>query len=49
MVTAGRNYLLGQWWYATFPGLAIFVAVLGFILLGDALRDWLDPGLRGKE
>jgi len=49
MVTAGRIYLLGQWWYATFPGLAIFVAVLGFILLGDALRDWLDPGLRGKD
>jgi peptide/nickel transport system permease protein len=49
MVTAGRNYLLVQWWYATFPGLAIFAAVLGFIMLGDALRDWLDPGLRGKE
>jgi peptide/nickel transport system permease protein len=47
MVTAGRTYLLVQWWYATFPGLAIFVTVLGFVLLGDALRDWLDPGLRG--
>ncbi|MGQ9477836.1 MAG: nickel transporter permease [Candidatus Bipolaricaulia bacterium] len=47
MVTAGRNYLPGQWWVSTFPGLAIFVTVLGFNLLGDGIRDILDPRLRG--
>ena len=47
MVTAGRNYLPGQWWVSTFPGLAIFLTVLGFNLLGDGIRDILDPKLRG--
>jgi peptide/nickel transport system permease protein len=47
MVTAGRNYLPGQWWVSTFPGLAIFITVLGFNLLGDGIRDILDPKLRG--
>ena len=47
MVTAGRNYLPSQWWVSTFPGLAIFATVLGFNLLGDGLRDILDPRLRG--
>lgn len=46
MVTAGRNYLPGQWWVSTFPGLAIFLSVLGFNLLGDGVRDILDPRLR---
>jgi len=46
MVTAGRNYLPGQWWVSTFPGLAIFLAILGFNLLGDGIRDLLDPRLR---
>jgi peptide/nickel transport system permease protein len=46
MVAAGRLYLLDQWWYATLPGLAIFLAVLGFTWVGDALRDWLDPRLK---
>ena len=40
---AGRQYLLEQWWVATLPGLAIFVVSLGFNLLGDGLRDVLDP------
>ncbi|MEE8195114.1 MAG: D,D-dipeptide ABC transporter permease, partial [Candidatus Bipolaricaulota bacterium] len=35
-----------HWWYATFPGLAILVTVMGFNLLGDAARDVLDPRLR---
>jgi len=48
MVTAGRNYLPASWWVSTFPGLAIFVTVLGFNLLGDGVRDILDPRLRGK-
>ena len=49
MVTAGRNYLPNQWWVSTFPGLAIFLTVLGFNLLGDGIRDILDPRLRGQE
>lgn len=43
MVAAGRNYLIDQWWVAAVPGLAILVVSLGFNLLGDALRDVLDP------
>jgi peptide/nickel transport system permease protein len=35
--------VLTEWWIATFPGLAIFVVALGLNLLGDALRDILDP------
>jgi peptide/nickel transport system permease protein len=45
-ISESRNYLPDAWWYATFPGLAIFVAVLGFNLLGDGLRDLVDPRLR---
>ncbi len=48
MVTAGRNYLPASWWVSTFPGLAIFLTVLGFNLLGDGVRDILDPRLRRK-
>ncbi len=47
MVSEGRKYLPVWWWYATFPGLAIFITVLGFNLLGDGLRDILDPQSRG--
>jgi peptide/nickel transport system permease protein len=43
MVADGRTYVLSQWWLSAFPGAAIFLAVLGFNLLGDALRDVLDP------
>ncbi len=43
MISAGRKFLLDQWWVATVPGLAIFVVSLGFNLLGDGLRDVLDP------
>ncbi|ADE01818.1 ABC transporter permease [Haloferax volcanii] len=42
MVSQGRGYLPAQWWYSTFPGLAIFVTVLGFNFLGDGLRDMFD-------
>ncbi|MDQ7849050.1 MAG: ABC transporter permease, partial [Armatimonadota bacterium] len=42
MIAEGRIYMPGYWWMATFPGLAIFVAVLGFNLLGDGLRDVFD-------
>ena len=47
MISAARNYLPNWWWYAVFPGLAIFITVLGFNLLGDGLRDILDPQSRG--
>ncbi|MGQ9368739.1 nickel transporter permease [Azospirillum sp. ST 5-10] len=43
MVASGRKFLLDQWWVATVPGIAIFVVSLGFNLLGDGLRDVLDP------
>ncbi|WP_347755807.1 ABC transporter permease [Agrococcus sp. ProA11] len=43
MVSEGRGQIFTSWWVSTFPGLAIFVTVLGFNLLGDAFRDLLDP------
>jgi len=46
MLSLGRTYLREAWWIATFPGLAILITVLGFNLLGDGLRDILDPRLR---
>ncbi len=45
MAAEGRDYLATAWWIATFPGLAIMVTVLGMNLLGDWLRDGLDPRL----
>jgi ABC-type dipeptide/oligopeptide/nickel transport systems, permease components len=45
-ISEGRKYLPEQWWYATFPGLAILLLVLGFNLFGDGLRDLVDPRLR---
>jgi peptide/nickel transport system permease protein len=45
MVAAGRDYL-DQWWISTFPGLAILTFVLAINLVGDSLRDMLDPRLR---
>ena len=48
LVTQGREHLLNAWWYSTFPGLAIFLAVFACNLLGDGLRDALDPAL-GRE
>ena len=48
MISSGRQYLLEQWWVATMPGLAIFITSLGFNLLGDGLRDTLDPKRSGS-
>ena len=45
-VAESRQYLPEAWWFATFPGIAIFLVVLGFNLLGDGLRDVVDPRLR---
>ncbi|HKF71289.1 MAG TPA: nickel transporter permease [Stellaceae bacterium] len=46
MISAGRKFVLDQWWVAAFPGLAICIVSLGFNLLGDGLRDVLDPKQR---
>jgi peptide/nickel transport system permease protein len=46
MVTESRAYFMDYWWTVTFPGLAIFVTVLAFNLVGDGLRDILDPKVR---
>lgn len=46
MVADGRNVLLDAWWLSTFPGIAIVFTVLSFNLVGDGLRDALDPRLR---
>lgn len=49
MLSDGKNWMQRAWWLALFPGLAITLAVLSFNLLGDALRDTLDPKLRHRE
>lgn len=46
MLADGRNYIESAWWVSTFPGIAITITVLGFNLVGDWLRDHLDPRLR---
>jgi peptide/nickel transport system permease protein len=46
MTSDGRTFLRDFWWYPTFPGLAIMGTVIGFNLMGDGLRDLLDPRLR---
>ncbi|HSB68983.1 MAG TPA: nickel transporter permease [Candidatus Methylomirabilis sp.] len=46
MVSDGRQFLVDQWWVSTLPGLAILVVVMGFNLLGDGIRDVLDPHQR---
>ncbi|TRZ87422.1 MAG: ABC transporter permease subunit [Streptomycetaceae bacterium] len=43
MISTGWNYLLDQWWYPTFTGAAIFIAVIVFNIIGDGIRDLLDP------
>ncbi len=49
MISEGRKFILDFWWVATVPGLAIFTVSLGFNLLGDGLRDVLDPKDSGGE
>ncbi len=43
MIASGRRFILDQWWVAAMPGIAILIVSLGFNLLGDGLRDALDP------
>jgi len=48
-IAQGRDYVSsGQWWIASIPGLAIMLSVIGINLLGDWLRDALDPGIEGE-
>jgi peptide/nickel transport system permease protein len=47
MIATARIYAIDQWWYAAFPGLFILITVMGFNLLGDGIRDILDP--RSKD
>jgi peptide/nickel transport system permease protein len=49
MLEEGKEHLTDAWWLITFPGLAIFLTVLGYNLLGEGLRDYLDPRLRGSN
>ncbi len=48
MIASGRRFILDQWWVATMPGIAILIVSLGFNLLGDGLRDALDPRESGQ-
>jgi peptide/nickel transport system permease protein len=48
IIAEGRSYIQTAWWWSTFAGLALALTVLGFNLLGDGLRDWIDPRLRGS-
>lgn len=48
MLNESRSYMMPSWWTSVFPGLAIFVTVLGVNLLGDGIRDAFDPRLRRK-
>ena len=47
MLSEGRAYMLFKWWLAAFPGFAIFLTALGINLLGDGMRDFLDPHREG--
>jgi peptide/nickel transport system permease protein len=47
MIMNARQFMRESWWYTTFPGLALLLTVLGFNLLGDGLRDYLDPKMHG--
>lgn len=50
MIAEGRQYIVsGEWWIVSFPGLAIATSILGFNLIGDGLRDVLDPRLRSSS
>jgi peptide/nickel transport system permease protein len=46
MISEGRNYITTQWWLTFFPAMSILLVVAGFNLVGDGLRDVLDPRLR---
>jgi peptide/nickel transport system permease protein len=49
MVSAGRSFILDQWWYSAFPGMAILFTSIAFNLLGDGIRDLTDPRQKGRS
>lgn len=49
MMADAHDYIASAWWMLLFPGLALSLTILGFNLLGDGLRDWIDPRLRGSR
>jgi len=49
MLGAGRNHLILAWWIAVIPGITIFLTTLSISIVGDWLRDRLDPTLRGRR
>jgi peptide/nickel transport system permease protein len=48
MLMEGKDHLTDAWWLVTFPGVAIFTTVLGYNLMGEGLRDLMDPRMRGS-
>ncbi|WP_017380641.1 ABC transporter permease [Paenisporosarcina sp. TG-14] len=48
MISAGRDYMLNAWWITTLPGIALIILILSINLLGEGLRDILDPRLKSK-
>ena len=46
MLSSGRQYMRGHWWISTFPGIAIMLTIFSLNVLGDGLRDALDPRLK---
>lgn len=48
MINTSKTYFMNAWWYSVFPGLAIFITVLAFNLIGDGLREIMDPRTRNK-
>ena len=46
LVADGRQLIVSSWWISFFPGMAILLTVLSVNMLGDSLRDWLDPKLK---
>ena len=48
MLADGKQYINSAWWMTAYPGIAITITVLGVVFLGDWLRDFLDPNIRGR-
>jgi peptide/nickel transport system permease protein len=48
-ILASLPYQPDAWWYAAFPGMALAITALGFNLVGDDLRDWMDPVVRSSR
>ena len=49
ILTSGKDYITQAWWLTMIPGMAIFITVMGYNLLGDGLRDIMDPRLSGSD